>query len=338
MYIRIYQKKEDREDGGCIRDVSARCIRCVSRGHPSYKMPKEKFFGLPVPVSASPVTVSLKGKALHVTQVAGVSMKGHKLRLEVETGDRGGMKFVLAILSEDTPQTVLDATFFENDQRVKFYATGSKGACLHLTGVMVTSEEGGEEEDYVPGDEKNVFSSMSDSSSEEDKPKGDRKRSSSFEDKKRKRSFEAVWVPKIVDEEDFTTPSKKKSKKKKKKSQNSSEDDDFEHDFHVRKSGLKLKVKKQGEGKSLTSGKKVRIHYKAMLSDGGVFDASEEGKPLVFRTGSQAIIKGVDEGVIGMKIGEIRQMIIPAELAYGEDGIDGIVPPNATLKFEVQRV
>lgn len=236
---------------------------------------------------------------------------------------------------------MLDATFFENDKKVVFYATGSKGASIHLTGVSVTSDENDddddEDEDYEEEEEEEVDQSASEEEEEYEAPaeKKERRRSNSFDSKTRKRSFEATRQesPEIVAEEDFTTPSRKKKKKKQKKSQNNED-----NNFHVRMSGLKVRIVAQGEGKRLESGKKVRIQYKAMLKDGTVFDESKPDEPLIFRCGTNSIIPGVDEGVTGMRVGEIREMILPSELGYGEKGIPDVVPKNATLKFEIQRV
>ena len=322
------------------------------------KMPQEQFFGLPVPVSASPVKMSLRGKALHVTQVAGVNFKG-KLRLEVATGRNEGIKFVLAVLTENNPQCVLDATFFENDKSVVFYATGSgskgsKGASLHLTGVVVTSDETEEDQEeeeeendaeiegFRMGESQEMFpSDQADSDSDEADDdwvplkSAQRKRSSSSENKKRK--LEDSSESSSSEEEYVETPKQKKRKKKKSRS-NSNGGGEWDDDFQVRKSGLKLKVVKQGHGKSSMSGKKVRIKYRAMLRDGTEFDSSKPDEPLHFRLGTQAIIQGVDEACVGMKVGEVRKVVVPPELGYGDEGIDGVIPPNATLKFEIERV
>ena len=299
-------------------------------------MPQEEFFGLPVPVEASPVKVSLRGKALHVTQVAGVNFKG-KLRLEVSTGRNEGMKFVLAVLSERNPQTVLDATFFENDKNVVFYATGSKGAALHLTGVVVKSDDDLEEEadgGFRMGNSEEMFpSDQEDDSEEVDEDwvplNRTKKRSSSFEIKK-KRKFEEKSDSES-EEEYVKTPTTKKSR-------SNSNGGEWKHGFQLRKSGLKVKVVKQGHGNKLTPGKKVKIQYRAMLHDGTEFDSSKPDQPLNFRHGIEEIIKGVDEACMGMKVGEVRKIVVPPELGYGEKGIVGIVPPNETLKFEIERV
>lgn len=84
----------------------------------------------------------------------------------------------------------------------------------------------------------------------------------------------------------------------------------------------------------------VAIQYIGMLADGKVFDSSfsrTPPDPLVFRIGSGAVIKGMDEGVVGMKVGDRRRIVIPPALGYGPDGSgDGTIPPNATLTFAIE--
>jgi peptidylprolyl isomerase len=102
-------------------------------------------------------------------------------------------------------------------------------------------------------------------------------------------------------------------------------------------SGLKHAVLKEGDGEAAKSHDRVTVHYIGWLEDGKRFDSSlDHGRPFSFELGHGMVIPGWEEGVIGMKVGERRQLIIPAKLAYGETGTPGgPIPPNATLTFEV---
>ncbi len=93
-----------------------------------------------------------------------------------------------------------------------------------------------------------------------------------------------------------------------------------------------------GTGAEAVSGKKVTVHYVGTLTDGTKFDASKDpGQPFSFMLGAGQVIKGWDEGVVGMKVGGKRTLVIPGDLAYGAGGTpDGTIPPNATLKFEIE--
>ena len=102
-------------------------------------------------------------------------------------------------------------------------------------------------------------------------------------------------------------------------------------------SGLKYSDLKVGTGDTAKKGDTVEVHYTGWLKNGKKFDSSlDRGKPFSFQLGAGRVIKGWDEGVAGMKVGGKRKLIIPAKLAYGERGAGGVIPPNATLLFEVQ--
>ena len=102
-------------------------------------------------------------------------------------------------------------------------------------------------------------------------------------------------------------------------------------------SGLKYADIESGEGETAKSGDFVKVHYSGYLTDGKRFDSSVlRNKPFVFMLGQGRVIAGWEEGVQGMKIGGIRQLVIPPELGYGAAGAGGVIPPNATLIFDVQ--
>ena len=98
-----------------------------------------------------------------------------------------------------------------------------------------------------------------------------------------------------------------------------------------------IKVVKEGGGAEAVLHAKVTVHYTGWLEDGTKFDSSvDRGTPFTFTLGAGEVIPGWDMGVQGMKVGGKRELVIPAELAYGERGAGGVIPPNAILKFEVE--
>ncbi len=103
-------------------------------------------------------------------------------------------------------------------------------------------------------------------------------------------------------------------------------------------SGLKYTDLIVGTGPSPTTGQEVTVHYVGTLTDGTKFDSSRDhGTPFTFTIGTHQVIKGWDEGVLTMKVGGKRNLIVPPELGYGAAGTPGgPIPPNATLNFEVE--
>jgi peptidylprolyl isomerase len=110
-----------------------------------------------------------------------------------------------------------------------------------------------------------------------------------------------------------------------------------EADYTTTESGLKYYDLEIGDGPSPQAGQLVSVHYTGWLEDGTKFDSSlDRGQPFSFPVGLGQVIPGWDEGVGTMKVGGQRQLVIPSELAYGEQGAGGVIPPNAILIFEVE--
>jgi len=106
-------------------------------------------------------------------------------------------------------------------------------------------------------------------------------------------------------------------------------------------SGLEFEDNTIGTGDIAVKGQQVTVHYTGWLYQDGLqgakFDSSKDrGSPFVFNLGAGMVIKGWDQGVAGMQVGGVRTLIIPSALGYGERGAGGVIPPNATLKFEVE--
>lgn len=102
---------------------------------------------------------------------------------------------------------------------------------------------------------------------------------------------------------------------------------------------MTIQTTKEGTGPAITNGQTAEVHYIGKLTDGATFDASKpRGSTFSFTLGAGQVIKGWDQGVLGMKVGEVRTLTIPPELGYGAAGAGGVIPPNATLVFEVELV
>lgn len=108
-------------------------------------------------------------------------------------------------------------------------------------------------------------------------------------------------------------------------------------DYTTTPSGLKYRDLQVGTGEQPLVGQKVVVHYTGTLTDGSKFDSSRDrGQPFSFPIGKGRVIKGWDEGVGSMNVGSRRELIIPPDLGYGTKGAGGVIPPNATLVFDVE--
>ena len=100
---------------------------------------------------------------------------------------------------------------------------------------------------------------------------------------------------------------------------------------------VKIEILKEGSGEPSKTGDLVLVHYTGTLENGTKFDSSlDRGTPLDFTLGENRVIQGWELGVLGMKVGEKRKLTIPSELGYGSQGAGELIPPNATLIFEVE--
>ncbi|MCV9930081.1 peptidylprolyl isomerase [Flavobacterium sp. LS1R49] len=107
--------------------------------------------------------------------------------------------------------------------------------------------------------------------------------------------------------------------------------------FDKTDSGLRYKMIQKGDGKKAESGKTVAVHYEGSLENGKVFDSSyPRKKPIEFRLGQGQVIEGWDEGIALLQVGDKARFVIPSDLAYGSAGAGGVIPPNATLIFDVE--
>lgn len=109
--------------------------------------------------------------------------------------------------------------------------------------------------------------------------------------------------------------------------------------FEKTDSGLRYKIEEQGEGAKAEKGKTVAVHYTGMLTDGTVFDSSHKrNQPIEFPLGKGHVIAGWDEGIELLKEGGHARLVVPSHLGYGAQGAGGVIPPNATLVFDVELV
>lgn len=107
--------------------------------------------------------------------------------------------------------------------------------------------------------------------------------------------------------------------------------------FEETNSGLRYQILQKGSGKKAEAGKMVSVHYKGQLADGTVFDSSyKRNQPLDFQVGVGQVISGWDEGICLLHVGDKARLVIPSDLGYGSQGAGGVIPPDATLIFDVE--
>jgi FKBP-type peptidyl-prolyl cis-trans isomerase len=129
----------------------------------------------------------------------------------------------------------------------------------------------------------------------------------------------------------------RKKREEEAKKQAESALDEVAAGFQRTDSGLRYQIIQKGNGKQAEKGKGVSVHYKGMLTDGTVFDSSYQRKqPIDFTLGVGQVIRGWDEGIQLLKVGDKARFVIPSDLAYGSQGAGGVIPPNAILIFDVE--
>jgi peptidylprolyl isomerase len=142
-----------------------------------------------------------------------------------------------------------------------------------------------------------------------------------------------------VVEEPAATPTVEETIEEATEAENQAGASGAEEEIIVTASGLQYVVVAEGAGEVPKSGDLVQVHYTGTLEDGTKFDSSyDRGEPILFPLGMGRVIPGWDEGIALMKVGGKSKLIIPSELAYGERGAGGVIPPNATLLFDVELV
>ena len=115
--------------------------------------------------------------------------------------------------------------------------------------------------------------------------------------------------------------------------------DELSAGFEKTESGLRYQMIQEGDGEKAEKGKSVSVHYKGQLTDGTVFDSSyKRNQPIDFTLGIGQVIPGWDEGIALLKTGDKARFVIPSDLAYGSRGAGGVIPPDATLIFDVELV
>ncbi len=108
-------------------------------------------------------------------------------------------------------------------------------------------------------------------------------------------------------------------------------------EMNINAAGLGIQIIQTGAGPAATLGNTVSVHYVGTLEDGTKFDSSiDRGTPFSFTLGEHQVIAGWEQGILGMQVGEKRRLSIPPELGYGAAGAGGVIPPNATLLFDVE--
>ena len=110
-----------------------------------------------------------------------------------------------------------------------------------------------------------------------------------------------------------------------------------EPERHATADGVEYQDLRPGEGPAAAQGARVRVHYVGRLEDGRLFDSTRDrGRPLELVLGAGRAVRGFEEGLVGMRAGGLRRIVVPPALAYGDEGLPGLIPPGATLVIEAE--
>jgi len=267
--------------------------------------------------------------------------------ISISFEDEPEKSFAICSLNLNSRDSQSLSVVLDEQSSVKFTLTGKNS--VHLSGYYQPDNGGGEEGGFYGGDDE----VESDFDEEEDVDEVDnetlqkanaaiaaqldKKRKAAqnggAEQNKKPKQEVAAAQPKQVQKPKADTPSKPQEAKKAQQPQKSPQQPKVK-EFP---NGLKIITTQEGTGAEATKGKKVGVKYVGKLTKNGkVFDASK--KPFTFTLGAREVITGWDLGVAGMKVGERRQLIIPAELGYGKEGAGREIPPNSSLTFDVELI
>jgi len=260
---------------------------------------------------------------------------------------------VLCSLKPDILEQTTTDLILQEEETYKFSITGKN--TVYLTGNYIEQAVNNppyDDKDLSDTDEEDAYDLREVSSDVEMHPDDLESDGSRFEEVAEEGS-KGQKRPRESDADENLNPSKSEKKKKKKQKVGSTEvtegakaEPKKAKSPEVAKSqgeereitgGIKVLDAKVGTGASAKKGNTVRMRYIGKLENGKVFDKNVKGKPFTFHLGKGEVIKGWDEGIVGMKVGGERKLIIPSAMGYGKAGTDGI-PPNSTLIFEVKLI
>jgi len=289
---------------------------------------------------------------LHITQAVLPASAKDTGRSVVSITFADEKEKTISIVSLKLDSNDCQAIDVELDEESEITFTVSGKNPVHLSGYYSPGDEpegfydDDDEEidsDEVSGDEMGAEDSDEDDVDDDVDPETMKKVQSYLADNKRKAQLQNGGAPGAKkpktdapqqQQQQKATPSKPQQQEAKKPQQQQQQKPQQKE----LQGGLKYTILKEGSGAVATKGKSVGVRYVGTLTKNGKkFDAST-GKPFTFRLGASEVIKGWDLGVAGMKIGEKRQLIIPAELGYGARGAGREIPPNSSLTFDVELV